>query len=509
MSGSLVKCLVATGILTVLLLVCQPYLQAQAVLKPIVTNQKGDVIPFDYDPLLNPCPVIHIRINGSEPMPFLLDTGTSFPLILAPWAANKLKLTPNGQKIHVNNIDKRGEVAALKQVDLIGREAGTMKRISLPVDLDMAGIMDAGMSIGFASHERIAGIFGLTIFDNATVCFDFVAKTVTLYPDPHPPVQLPGAFVLPIKQAKNGLFTVGLTDAEGGTVDALIDTGNDGVTFPTSAAHRFQPAVTPTVLCRTMMFDGLHISKQWLLPSLKIGDITEANIVVDADIKSSDFASLGMSYLRRFRVTLDCYNSQMVLERASDYAEQRRLPGLTGITLMRSGKEYHIVDVLPSSSASQAGIKTGDIIVQIDNHPIVMMPLAAVHQLLEGWADTAIELLVKRANTKPTKIKFQRQSIFSLANKLSGGASIGVAVEHTDDRKLRVIAIEVGSGAQKAGIVVGDEILKIDALVVAKTSIEQLMATLQPSANSTLTLQIVHKGEKKPHEVTLKVDNLP
>ena len=207
-------------------------------------------------------------------------------------------------------------------------------------------------------------------------------------------------------------------------------------------------------------------------------------------------------------MTLDCYNSQMILERASDYAEQSRLPGLTGITLMRSAKEFHVIDVLPSSPASQAGIKTGDIIVQIDSHSIVAMPSAAVHNLLEGWADTPIELLVKRGNAQPTKIKFQRQSLFSMSNRLAGGASMGIAVEHTDDRHLRVIAIEVGSVAQKAGIAVGNEILKIDALVVAKTPIEKLMAALQPLANSTLTFQIVREGEKSPHEVKLMVEKL-
>ena len=508
MNYILIKCLNATVLLAILLFVCESSLQAQAVAKSVVTNQEGDLIPFDYDPLLNPSPVIHIRINGSEPMPFMLDTGTSGPLGLDIWAAKRLKLTPNGQKMHVINGNKRGEVAALKKVDLIGREPGTMKRISVPVDLDMAGILDLGIPSENAVHERIAGIFGLAIFDHATACFDFVAKTVTLYPDPHPPIHLPGAFVLPIKQAENGLFTVGLTDAEGGTVDAIIDTGNAGVTLPASLALRFHPAATPAVFRRSVMVDGLHLSKRLLLPSLKIGDLTEANIVVDTHIKPSQIVSLGMSYLRRFRVTLDFYNSQMLLERASDYAEQSRLPGVTGIILMRSAKEFHVIDVLPSSPASQAGIRIGDIIVQIDNHPIVAMPSAAVHQRLDGWADTPIELLVKRGNAQPTQIKFRRKSLFSLADKLVGGAIIGIAVEHTDDMKLLVIAVEGDSVARKAGITVGDEILKINALVVAKTPIEQLMAALQPSTNSTLTLQIVRKGEKKTSEVKLMVEKL-
>lgn len=39
-------------------------------------------------------PVLQLRLNGSEPMYFLFDTGTSDALALAPWVARKLNLSP-------------------------------------------------------------------------------------------------------------------------------------------------------------------------------------------------------------------------------------------------------------------------------------------------------------------------------------------------------------------------------------------------------------------------------
>src|SRR5437588_550931 len=50
------------------------------------------VIPIVFDPLLNQRPIVYVSINDAKPRPFVVDTGTDFPLVIDQQAAKELKI---------------------------------------------------------------------------------------------------------------------------------------------------------------------------------------------------------------------------------------------------------------------------------------------------------------------------------------------------------------------------------------------------------------------------------
>jgi carboxyl-terminal processing protease len=61
-----------------------------------------------------------------------------------------------------------------------------------------------------------------------------------------------------------------------------------------------------------------------------------------------------------------------------------------------------VVDVLPNSPASAAGLKAGDVIAEVNGKDVSGMPLSEVVRLVRGPAGTSVRLLVHRGSDKVT-----------------------------------------------------------------------------------------------------------
>src|SRR5205085_808118 len=138
-------------------------------------------IPFIYDPPIIPVPVIRIRINDQEPLPFMVDTGLSAGMILDEDLASKLKI----------EVDKSVQPGFINQ-------SRFLKTTSFHLDILSTTHKNFSAEYPFAYmgplkdiHQlfgglRIAGVIGLPFFNQMTVRLDFSAKTLTLFPNPHP-----------------------------------------------------------------------------------------------------------------------------------------------------------------------------------------------------------------------------------------------------------------------------------------------------------------------------------
>ena len=216
-------------------------------------------VPLVYDVLTTPHPIIQVRINGIS-LPFVMDTGCSFPILLDTWAAQKLHLTPTGQQVRITNANKTAQIAKVKSVEIVGKSLDTNQEGYISIMLNSATIADLGISRDFPSPSRIAGIIGVSLFGDRTVQFDFAKQTLTILLPTEQGFRAEGATTLPLKIVDK-LYAVTAKSSSGTSVDLRVDTGSRWIEMRSSVAQQFQLTPTPDVLVDTWGFAGIQTCK--------------------------------------------------------------------------------------------------------------------------------------------------------------------------------------------------------------------------------------------------------
>lgn len=108
------------------------------------------------------------------------------------------------------------------------------------------------------------------------------------------------------------------------------------------------------------------------------------------------------------------------------------------------------------------------------------------------------------SNLDPHSEYLDRAQIESLAEETTGSyAGLGIEVT-SQDGALRVIAPIDGTPAQRAGILAGDIIVRIDDVIVQSSGVDNAIEQLRGKTGSQVTLNIVREGVASPFDVTLK-----
>ena len=148
------------------------------------------VIPFLYDPIDDPFPVIQVSVNGKPPLPFVVDTGTAAGLLLDPWAAEALGLK-------TSPLTQKGDgylyrTAPVEGLVFQGRDRKNDVSFKFNPDSTQSAVVDLSFFTGLFPEPRIAGIVGRAALESVTTRFDFAAKTLTVFAYLAPPAASAG-----------------------------------------------------------------------------------------------------------------------------------------------------------------------------------------------------------------------------------------------------------------------------------------------------------------------------
>ena len=128
----------------------------------------------------------------------------------------------------------------------------------------------------------------------------------------------------------------------------------------------------------------------------------------EGDYASSKYDGLiGDRILGRFRVIVDYSRGQMILEPTSHFAEPYEID-MSGMELVTDGDDLLIDDVDEHSSASDAGVQDGDILVAINGRPAAEFSLDQIRTMfMEDGKEYS--LTVKReGKLLPIRLKLKR-----------------------------------------------------------------------------------------------------
>jgi membrane-associated protease RseP (regulator of RpoE activity) len=93
--------------------------------------------------------------------------------------------------------------------------------------------------------------------------------------------------------------------------------------------------------------------------------------------------NVGIGILRQFAVTYDLPNDALYFERYVNFGT----PDITdrgGLWVERGGEGFNVVDVVATGPAAQAGLKSGDVIVEVNGRAWAEFPLSLLREMLRG-----------------------------------------------------------------------------------------------------------------------------
>ncbi|MGI4791754.1 MAG: PDZ domain-containing protein [Janthinobacterium lividum] len=450
-------------------------------------------IPFIQDSQ-NSLTAVSVRINGHDPMQFLIDTGLNQPIIIQKWAADQLKLVPSQKSSQFSPKIHPFPMTTLQS--LVVKAMGDDKDIEY--DSFPAYISDVELPSSSTSH--IAGVLGLPLFYQLVMQLDFSQHIINLSEQLDHSQLEPNAVVLLLNQPDptNVRLFVAFPLDFGTTVsnNLLLDTGANHSSLSEAVVSSLHPSVMNVASQLTV--EGWGQKNFAFVPKLSIGSFVISGLCVRSLNSQKDGLSanaIGMDILEHFRVTLDFPGKQMFLDKF-DNKPSTSAPTTTGIQLKKRGTGFFVQRVLPLSPAEKASVHVGDKVTQVDGIDLASYSVESAQQLLDGDAGADAKIIAVSANGNSRQITLPRLTLYDASLYPDYGF---LAIKRSSDQAILVGYILCSSPAWKAGIRAGDVLTAINKTPVKTT--DQARTLLKPWPQKAVTLKIRREG--KPQSMTL------
>ena len=311
---------------------------------------------------------VRVLLDGRGPLRMLLDSGGANVITTetAAFLAGAGKPVPKSVDIRVTNIN--------------GVELGGQRYVVADIDAFLRRV---------EGLDDIAGIVGLEWFVRMPIRIDYAKGRLTLFD----PAAFKGAGTRVPVTARGRLPQVrGSIDGVEGTFE--IDTGSRAsLTLLPAFATKNDLAAKLGGKTEAITGAGLGGPVRSLLARgklLKLGTVDVPYPVVAIPLQATgplgrtDLAgNVGFGILRQFAVTYDLPNDAIYFERYINFGT----PDLTdrgGVWLERTADGFMAVDVVANGPAAQAGLKTGDVIVEVNGRVWSELSLPVVRDILRG-----------------------------------------------------------------------------------------------------------------------------
>lgn len=323
------------------------------------------------------------RVNDSGPLWFTLDTGAAASVVNLRRARELgLQLTGSGR---AQGAGGTAQSARLSNVTLTvpGAEIKNLNLMALALD-----------AIEATAGRTMDVIIGAELFQRYVVEVDYAARFITLY-DPQSFSYAGTGESLPLKFFFNHPYVTGQVNIAGMEPvegDFVIDVGSGfGITFHPSfvKGHRLLERMTKTVQTKARGVGGEFSLSVARVESLQLGRFKLEKPVAAFPqttgfiAKEGAAGNIGGLILRRFKVIFDYPHKRMILEPGAGFNEpfDFDMSGLGLITDAPDFKTVRISRVMEESPASEAGLKTDDVILEVDGRAATEFTLHALREM--------------------------------------------------------------------------------------------------------------------------------
>jgi len=385
---------------------------------PAMLSREGEVrLPFEhYYGLI----FLSVRVNGSEPMSFMFDTGASLTIINEQSAA-RLGLKLRGQR-RIAEASVGEGVMNLAFAKGVAIDLGNARFAP-----DQVGVMSLALVEKFLGHP-MDGILGGDFIRRYVCEIDYAGKALTLYEPKTYHASIGGANAETLALKMIGVYPcvsarLKLPGREALDVLFGIDTGAAAaggliLNSPFVKRHKLIESMPNVFPGFTGGLNGESQVVAGRVESLALGRTAVLNPIVGFSQATKGTLSwtkpnglLGSEILLRFRVTLDYSRKQMRLE-PNDSLRDPFETDMSGLRFAAEGADFktlRVIKVRPDSPAAAAGLREGDVLLSLDDQPISTITLFKASQMLQQDGHDILVGVRRGAEQLQVRFKLKRR----------------------------------------------------------------------------------------------------
>lgn len=383
-------------------------------------NQKKKSITIKFKSASNLI-IIPVRINDSDTLNFILDTGVRYPIITELPFINKLNLNYL-MPIQIKGLGEGEELTAYRSGNNVLSLDGLTAR-----NQEVQMIIDENFQISHILGMPVHGLIGFNLFKDYIVEIDYLDEKLTLYkPEYYKYRDRKNDIILPLYFDGNKPFVqtdIVTHDSIKVPVKLLVDTGaSDAIWLSEKSDERIQ---YPENHIETFLGKGLNgdlygikgrIDGIWVGPLILPKPIVAFpnSDIIDQLISSNDRnGTIGAEILRRFNVTFDYRNSRLTLRPNHKINDDfnYNMSGMEITNPMPGLPIFTISNIRENSPAYFAGLKENDQILSINSNSHRSMELNDINLLLQSKENKKIKLTVLREGEE-LKTSFELKKLF-------------------------------------------------------------------------------------------------
>ncbi|MCX2741868.1 aspartyl protease family protein [Pontibacter anaerobius] len=389
-----------------LLLFSDIKVQAQLLQDPdtvyFTSNRKKITMPFK---LVHNLIVLPVKINNSQELNFILDTGVRNTLITQLYFSDSLELK-DSNRIKIRGLGEGYTIEALHSTGNTMFMPG-IQGDNHTVYVLLEEVFDLSKRMGMPVH----GIIGYDIFKNFIVKINYSSETITLYrPDQKiKKKRRAEEYPLYIEDAKPYLYaTVRQHNGDSLNVKLIVDTGAShclSLYLPTDDRLALPPKVMQAYLGRGL--GGDINGKIGRLQGFKLGKYELENLTASyPDEEAVKLAlniagrngNLGSAILKRFTVIFDYPHQRISLIPNRKFKEpfNYNMAGFEITTPLPGANFYVVSNVIDDSPAKMVGMQPGDQLLHINGRNTNDLKLQELLNMLDSKPGSKLRLRLKR-----------------------------------------------------------------------------------------------------------------
>lgn len=372
----------------------------------IAGNRTWTRIPFQLHSNLI---IVPVRINDSDTLQFILDTGVSNTIITDPSAfrkqplrlTRKIKLTGAGEGSNLT-----ASVAIDNRLSMGGLKASHHNLVILDED-----ILKLSEYVGTPVH----GIFGYDIFANFVVNVDFQRREITIMdPKKYRYKKRKGdRYPITIQDTKAYTDALSVFDGEKSLpLRVVLDTGaGHALLLDRSRSTAAMPL--PEKSIRAQLGRGLNgviNGSMGRIRKIRFGRYELDNILasfpdsVSFGMKLVDMperqGNVGCELLRRFNVTFNYPDRYIVMKPIKRLMREGFEHDMSGLELRAKGerfRNYYVAKIIDGSPADLAGLREGDELLFVNNNSTSDLSISDIYKVLQKGEGKEVSMLVRRS----------------------------------------------------------------------------------------------------------------
>lgn len=360
--------------------------------------------------------VIEMKINDSIPVRLILDSGVEGIIITDMEIAGRF----SDRCIRNFRINAPGTIEVLEAC-ITSQVLVKVKGLT-PVITNLILLNEDYFSLESYIGTDLHGLIGMEKFRNMITTTNYDRNLITFEKPSH--YKIPdNAEIIPLSIDRGKPHMNARVEYDNGSIMdlwLLIDSGaNHPLLLETDSLQGYKPlkSIESTIgkgLAGNMKGEFARIG--WLmLGNYRLDNVitsfTDSYLPGNSTMRLNRHGTLGSGALSRFRVTFDYTNERMILQKGMKFRKPFEY-NMSGITFKSIGSYFNIFevsDIIPGSPADLAGIRSGDILISVNNVYSITMTLGDINRILSSGEGVRINMKFSREGKQlDTKFRLRK-----------------------------------------------------------------------------------------------------